>query len=141
MRSLPDRIVALDGSQKVVRVYTRQSPDNPRMNERDYDQLVIRHKDVIADTLRTAGLIQRDSDLRVLGPQVEGIDVLFAEVRQGGDEEFRRLVIVEDKLLKNPEARRQVLAQAWNTLRGSTVISSSTTSSTRWTTFRGAGRR
>src|SRR5882724_9814732 len=112
MRSLPDKIVVLDGSQTVTRSYERQSLDSPKMRERDYDQLVIKHSDVLADLLRAAEMIAADSTLRVLGSQVEGIDVLLAEVREGSDHEFRRLVLVENKLLRNPDARRQVLAQA-----------------------------
>jgi len=45
----------------------------------------------------------------VLGRQVAGIDVLFAEVGPTGS--LRELVLVEDKLLRNPEAKRAVLAQ------------------------------
>ncbi|WP_433931018.1 hypothetical protein AB3662_43155 [Sorangium cellulosum] len=55
-------------------------------------------------------MIAEDSALMFLGAQVDNIDLVFAEVRSDNGE-LRRLVLLEDKLLKNPEARRQVLAQ------------------------------
>jgi hypothetical protein len=112
MRTLPDKIVVLDGAHNVLRSYTRQPAEKLEMNERDYDGLISKQVAVFGDMLRAANMIQSDSTLRLLGTQVEAIDVLFAEVATGDAEDFRRLIIVENKLLKNPEARRQVLAQA-----------------------------
>jgi hypothetical protein len=69
------------------------------------------HRDVIAGALREAGLLAHDSDLVLLGRQVHAVDVLLAEVDRQ-DHELRQFVVFEDKLVRNPEARREVLSQA-----------------------------
>ena len=64
----------------------------------------------MADCLREAGLIAEDHDLQHIGNQIENIDVLCAEVDQQS-RAFQRFVVIEDKLCRNPEARRDVLGQ------------------------------
>jgi hypothetical protein len=112
MNGLPKTIIALDAKRAETGRYTRLEPGTgvlKTLAERDYDELIVRHVDVLAEVLRDAELIDTDSKLKNLGRQVARIDVLFAEV--DADDAFRRLVIVEDKLLRNPGARRTVLAQ------------------------------
>src|SRR5438128_7871891 len=70
------------------------SPEKQRATFQSDPSTVIRH---------------RIYEHRYLGSQISGIDVLFAEVDASGA--FRRFVLVEDKLLRNPEAKRTVLAQ------------------------------
>lgn len=79
------------------------------LEEWNYDEIIVSHQEVFADALREAELIGRDSKLLHLG-KILDIDVLFAEVEKTS-ETFRRFVIVEDKLFRNPEARREVLGQ------------------------------
>jgi hypothetical protein len=113
MNILPDWIVAIDENLGRVKRYDRISPEaelGKRLKESDYDRLIVNQVDLLEDTLHQAEVIADDSDLIVLGTQVKAIDVLLAEVETStGD--FRRLVLVEDKLFTNPEARRDVLAQ------------------------------
>jgi len=113
MNVLPDWTVAVDENLGRVKRYDRISPEaelGKRLKESDYDRLIVNQVDLLADTLHQAEVIADDSDLIVLGTQVKAIDVLLAEVETStGD--FRRLVLVEDKLFTNPEARRDVLAQ------------------------------
>ena len=64
--------------------------------------------------MRSGRVIAPDSKLKLLGRQVDNIDVLLAEVKDdaaGRGSILCRLVLLEDKLLRNPEARRVVLAQ------------------------------
>src|SRR5574341_364786 len=113
MNILPDWITAIDENLSRVKRYDRIGPESElgkRLKESDYDRLIVSHVDLLADTLRQAEIIADDSDLMVLGTQVKAIDVLLAEVEVETGE-FRRLVLVEDKLFVNPEARRDVLAQ------------------------------
>ena len=113
MNVLPDWIVAVDENLGQVKRYDRIGPESElgkRLKESDYDRMIVSHVDLLADTLRQAEVIADDSDLMVLGTQVKAIDVLLAEV-EAETGEFRRLVLVEDKLFVNPEARRDVLAQ------------------------------
>lgn len=79
-------------------------------SEAEWDRILIENVDLLADALREAEMIAEDSILMHLGAQVDNIDLVFAEVRSGS-KELRRLVLVEDKLLQNPQARRHVLAQ------------------------------
>jgi len=78
------------------------------LKEHHYDEFIVAHQDVVADALREAGILENDSSLFYLG-RILSIDVLFAEIDSEGA--FRRFVIVEDKLFRNPEARREVLGQ------------------------------
>jgi hypothetical protein len=55
-------------------------------------------------------MIAEDSTLMHLGA-LDNIDVVFAEVARSPQQELRRLVLLEDKLMKNPEAKRAVLTQ------------------------------
>ncbi len=118
---LPRTIVSVSSQLDVVRTFQRIAPNAALsvadhaggaalpLAERDYDRLFENCIDVIADLLRESGDIARDSRLKLLGRQIARTDLLLAEI--GPDEEFRRLVIVEDKLSTNPECRRDVLAQ------------------------------
>ncbi len=115
MRVVPKTLRMLDGKLRTGRTFTRWDSTTGealgrRFTETDLDQLVIAHADVLADLLREGELLAADSELRCLGTQIDHVDVLFAEVKQG-THELRRLVLVEDKLLRNVEATRQVLAQ------------------------------
>lgn len=115
MNPLPPFLKSLDG-----RKFKRLDSHDPlihSMAEEGLDKLVDENKDAIAVLLQQAGLLERTSCLKTLAAQHEGgqfrnIDVLFAEVTGvEGDGEFSRFVIVEDKLAKNAEQRREVLAQ------------------------------
>lgn len=80
-------------------------------SESDWDRIIIENVDLLADALREAELLAADSTLLYLGSQIDNIDVVLAEVSADEARDLRRLVLVEDKLLRNPEATRQVLAQ------------------------------
>jgi hypothetical protein len=114
MEALPEKIVLLDGALQKKREFIRTdaaSVVDGLKNERDYDELIERHVDALAALLRNAEQIQRDSTLRVLGRQIQRTDMLLVEVEDTKHQEFRRLVILENKLLRNAEAKRLVLAQ------------------------------
>lgn len=119
MNVLPDRIVALDNELGATKNYRRLNPDDiekvfgRKLHEKDYDDLIVKHVDLLAETLRQAEVIDEDSELLVLGTQIKAIDVLMAEI-ETTTREFRRLVLVEDKLFMNPQARREVLAQIFD---------------------------
>ena len=79
-------------------------------DEATWDRVIVENHEPLADALRCARVIDTDSVLKYLGRQIDNIDVVFAVVgRETND--FRRLVLLEDKLLRNPEAKRHVLAQ------------------------------
>jgi len=120
---LPRKIVAVGSQLEVLRTFQRIAPTaalsvvdqsggaaSP-LAERDYDRLFENCLDVIEDLLRESGDIARDSRLKLLGKQIARTDLLLGEIGPGPEEEFRRLVIVEDKLSTNRECRRDVLAQ------------------------------
>jgi hypothetical protein len=112
MHGLPRTISVLNATLAAKEKYVRLDPGSGPLRdfrERDYDDLIERHSDALGELLLEAAVIEKGSHLRYLGRQVASIDVLFAEVDSDGT--FRRLVIVEDKLLRNPTARRAVLAQ------------------------------
>jgi hypothetical protein len=113
MNILPNELILLDDNLRRAGVFsrldTRGTIAGHVLREHDYDKLIVTHKDTVADALREAGLIDRGSTLRYLG-KILAIDVLFAEVEQESGN-FRRFVVVEDKLFSNPEARREVLGQ------------------------------
>lgn len=119
MNVLPDRIVALDNELGAIKNYRRLNPEDTekifgrKLHEKDYDDLIVKHVDLLAETLRQAGVIDEDSELLVLGTQVKAIDVLMAEI-ETTTREFRRLVLIEDKLFVNPQAKREVLAQIFD---------------------------
>src|SRR5688572_1303664 len=84
-----------------------------KLRESDYDRLVVSSAATITDVLTKAGLLEKGLSLHHLagGPQAQifRIDGLFAAVDELG--QVVRLVVFEDKLLRNPESRRQALAQ------------------------------
>ena len=106
------------------------SEDAKMLSEADWDVIISDNLSVLADALREAEVISEDSTLRLLGSQqygkqVDQVDLLLAEVEghdanydsdqdPAGWGELRRLVILEDKLMRNPEARKQVLAQVFD---------------------------
>lgn len=111
MDVLPSFIEVLDASARPFEPRRRLRRVEPGgRSEADWDRILTENVDVLADALREAEMIAEDSALMFLGAQVDNIDLVFAEVRSD-NRELRRLVLLEDKLLKNPEARRQVLAQ------------------------------
>ena len=113
MTGMPRTLTILnpDLTAKVAlkRVGSRDEVSGRRLAEADYDQLIATHAESFASALCEAGLIRSDSSLWHLGKGLN-IDLLFAEV-ESETEVFRRFVIVEDKLARNPEAHRHVLAQ------------------------------
>lgn len=114
MEILPEVIPLIDADFKnkigeLRRLHPTEGPGG-ELKEANYDRLVVEHQDSIADALRGAGLLAHDSSLKFLGRQVHSIDVLFAEIDRK-DGEFRQFVVFEDKLVRNPEARRDVLSQ------------------------------
>lgn len=119
MDVLPKQLVLLDADGRPTnprRSWSRVDPrsvDARRFAEADWDRILCDHVDVLADALREADVIAADSTLKLLGVQIDNIDVLLAEVKNdaAGEHDLRRLVLLEDKLLRNPEARRAVLAQ------------------------------
>src|SRR5438552_839649 len=80
-------------------------------SETNWDEIIVENVELLAACFQQARVIAEDSTLRVLGTQVDNIDVVFAEVSNTENQELRRLVLIEDKLLRNFEAKRQVLAQ------------------------------
>ena len=102
-------LISLTGA-RLGRRLERATP--PSWSEADWDRIITAHADLLAAALRSAGVIAENSELRFLGRQVDNIDLVFAEVSVGeGPRELRRLVLVEDKLVRNSEAKRTVLAQ------------------------------
>ncbi|WP_438040202.1 hypothetical protein [Sorangium sp. So ce128] len=111
MDVLPSFIEILDAAARPFEPRRRLRRVDPGgRSEAEWDRILIENVDLLADALREAEMIAEDSALMFLGAQVDNIDLVFAEVRSDNGE-LRRLVLLEDKLLKNPEARRQVLAQ------------------------------
>jgi hypothetical protein len=111
MDVLPSFIEILDAAARPFEPRRRLRRVEPcGRSEADWDRILTENVDLLADALREAEMIAEDSALMFLGAQVDNIDLVFAEVRND-NRELRRLVLLEDKLLKNPEARRQVLAQ------------------------------
>ncbi len=128
MGLLPASLVALDSSgqprepaQWFRRVDARSAEGRLR-SETDWDAIICANVEALSEALRAADVLPINSTLRVLGRQVESVDVLFAEVprfdRSAAPEAYadewgepKRLVLLEDKLVRNPEAKRQVLAQ------------------------------
>jgi hypothetical protein len=127
MSLLPDYLVALgpDGAplreSRFQRIHPR-SEEARQLYEADWNEIICANTESIADAMRAGGVIQEDSTLRLLGRQIENVDVLFMEVpaREDGsdtglpDVEPRRLVLLEDKLLRNRQAKREVLAQLYD---------------------------
>lgn len=120
---LPRTLVSVDQTLQRLMEFRRLDPRVgflEEVAERHYDRLFATCLDVIESLLRESGDISYDSKLKLLsqpGQQVARFDLLLAEVGPAGDEEFRRLVVVEDKLSTNPESRRDVLVQILDYLR------------------------
>ena len=115
MDVLPTKIAVLDENFRALKPRRWWEKVDPKaegrvLSEAQWDEIICAHKDVVEDALRQAEVIDWDSKLMLLGTQIDCIDVLFAEVKQS-TEEIRGLVLLEDKLLRNPQARREVLAQ------------------------------
>jgi hypothetical protein len=111
MDVLPTFIEILDAAARPFEPRRRLRRVEPGgRSEAEWDRILTENVDLLADALREAEMIAEDSTLMFLGAQVDNIDLVFAEVRND-NRELRRLVLLEDKLLKSPEARRQVLAQ------------------------------
>ena len=118
MKALPSRFRTLDKKQEFTLV-----PNDDvlvkKLGESGFDEIIVDNIDILEELLQEADLIAADSKLKVLAVspkpgQILSIDLLFAEVDGKADDdngEFRRLVVVEDKLEKNAEQRRKVLAQ------------------------------
>jgi hypothetical protein len=101
MTTLPSWIVDLASSAKLQRQdFSRES---------DLDALVINQRELLTDLLIENDFMEDTSTLRFIGRQLQNVDVLFAEVDDEG--EPLRLVLVENKLLKNPESKRRVIGQ------------------------------
>ncbi|WP_434043931.1 MULTISPECIES: hypothetical protein [Sorangium] len=112
MDVLPTFIEVLDAAARPFEPRRRLRRVEPGgRSEAEWDRILTENVDVLADALREAEVIAEDSTLMHLGGQVDNIDLVLAEVSTDPNRELRRLVLVEDKLLRNPEARRQVLAQ------------------------------
>src|SRR3990172_12671525 len=113
MNILPNELILLNyklqSAGTVPRLESKGAIAGRVLSEGDYDKLIVTHRNSIADALRQADIIDEGSALLHLG-KILSIDALFAEVEQES-EIFRRFVIVEDKLFRNPEARREVLGQ------------------------------
>jgi hypothetical protein len=113
MDTLPNRIPVIDDTWKSLgakATWQRVDEKDRTVLEEHIDGLVCAHADAIAESLQGAGVLEEETKLLVLGTQVDNVDVVLAEV-DAGDDAFRRLVLVESKLFRNPQAKRSVLAQ------------------------------
>ena len=85
------------------------------LDEAAFDGILARNIRSVAEALRSCQLIGEHSTLQVLagggvGTQFENIDLLCVEVDETNND-FLRFVLFEDKLQRNPEQTRRVLAQ------------------------------
>jgi len=113
MDTLPLTIPVVDlrwAPQGENAAWQRVEAKDRKLLEEHIDALVCAHANTIADSLRGAGVLEEGTELLVLGTQVDNVDVVLAEVDEHG-RAFRRLVLVEDKLFRNAQATRSVLAQ------------------------------
>lgn len=108
MSTLPSRLIDLSSDVP----FQRKTFSEIGLKEGDLDELVRRHSDVIADLLVENDIMEEAGRLRYLGRQFRHVDVLFAEVDE--EDEFIRLVLVEDKLLKTPAQREQSSVKSSN---------------------------
>jgi hypothetical protein len=122
---LPHTLAAIDSQMRLLRQFRRVRPNGAQGGdgdagwaegrlEEDYDRLFANCLGVIEDLLYRSGDIEPTSKLKLLSnppEQVLNIDILLAEVGPDPNNEFRRLVLVEDKRATNAESRRAVLAQ------------------------------
>ena len=105
MGSLPSWIVDLNSGARLERT----TFDKAGLSDKQLDELVARQAELLADLLTENGIMAGGTSLMFLGHQFHHVDVLFAEVDD--DKEPVRLVLVENKLLKNPESKRSVIGQ------------------------------
>src|SRR5882762_5803006 len=86
MGLLPSSLVALDPSGQalsLLRWFKRvdaKSLEARQRAEADWDNIICANAEALAEALRAANVLPPNSTLRVLGQQVENVDVLFAEV-------------------------------------------------------------
>lgn len=112
MAEVADDILVLDANYlPTTKAFRRVQPKV--LLESHYDGLIKASPAVLGSLLVKAGVLEKDSKLELWATQLAmpngRLDFLFAEVGPVG--EFRRAVILEDKLVRNPEARFQVLGQ------------------------------
>ena len=105
MTALPSQIVDLNSRTP----FRRKTFSEVGLNEKALDTLVVEHSTLIADLLIENDIMEEAGRLLYLGRQFRHVDVLFAEVDE--EDEPIRLVLVEDKLLKDPGAKRKVIGQ------------------------------
>jgi hypothetical protein len=113
MDTLPKFLPVFDASWKPSGEgarWKRVEAKDDSLLEEHINALVCSNVGAIADSMQGAGIMEEETALIVLGTRVDSIDVVLAEVDADG-EAFRRLVLVETKLLHNPQARRSVLAR------------------------------
>lgn len=108
MTGLPDRLPVLDQTMRKVEDFVRLTSKDRALSESDYDNLISDHYEMLESVLKESEVMDPLSRLEFLGKYVLNVDVLFGEFR---NDELVRLVLVEDKLLKNPESKRVVIAQ------------------------------
>lgn len=113
MEHLPETLPILDPRLRSAEAppWHRVKAGHAGLVEADWDRVIVEQATVLADALSAANVIGADAKLRFLGQQIDSVDVLMAEVDGDDLASFRRLVLVEDKLLKNTDAKRKVLAQ------------------------------
>ena len=105
MSVLPSRVVDLSSGTS----FDRKRFTDLGLNEKALDDLVVQHSAYLGDLLIENEIIEEAGRLKDPGRQFKSVDVLFAEVDE--DDEPSRLVLVEDKLLKDPGAKRKVIGQ------------------------------
>lgn len=112
MDHLPQSLPVLDHSLRTTSAgaWRRVAPTELNFSEADWDRVLMEQVDALSDALAAAEVIGDGARLRVLRDQVDSVDILMAEVGDDDAATFRRLVLVEDKLLKNA-TKRSVLAQ------------------------------
>jgi hypothetical protein len=103
----------LDESYRAVDGVTLARIAPQGLKESDYDALIRGSMRSVESALVVGGVLEQDSTLVVLSEQqvlsTGRADFLCAEL--GPQQRLRRLVVIEDKLLRNPEARYQVVGQ------------------------------
>src|SRR5947208_4672584 len=86
MGVLPATLVAVDDRGKPLprdQWFTRvdaRSPDGRELSEADWDRIICANVSALDEALRAAEVLPADSTLRVLGCQIDDVDVLLAEV-------------------------------------------------------------
>ena len=90
MSTLPSRLIDLRSDVP----FQRRTFSEIGLKERDLDDLVKSHGDVLSDLLVENDIMEEAARLRYLGRQFHHIDVLFAEVDEEGAEvvEFDHVV-------------------------------------------------